>query len=168
MKLAVVAAWPFPARRGIPLLVERLTAALAASGHPGELLSCHEVDDARQPPLPMTRTCQRTVRRAMPLSPRWEKLLLSALLRYQFGKGPRRGAFQLIHVPTTSRTVGWGVARLPAWARRWQRFRKALVGSVDQPQRDLDLGLWTRAFVSAGGAAGGACRPWPAAPRQGG
>jgi glycosyltransferase involved in cell wall biosynthesis len=95
-RVAVVAACPFPARRGTPLRIERLTAALAARGHAVEVFSYHVVDDERLPPLPATRTRKRIVRRHMPPGPRLEKLLLDPLLCYQLGKGLRRG-FDVIH-----------------------------------------------------------------------
>ena len=97
LRVAVVAACPFPARRGTPLRIERLTAALAARGHAVEVFSYHVVDDERLPPLPATRTRKRIVRRHMPPGPRLEKLLLDPLLCYQLGKGLRRGRFDLIH-----------------------------------------------------------------------
>ena len=97
LRVAVVAACPFPARRGTPLRVERLTAALAARGHAVEVFSYHVADDERMPPFPVTRTRKRIVRRAMPPGPRWEKLLLDPLLCYQLRKGLRQGAFDLIH-----------------------------------------------------------------------
>jgi glycosyltransferase involved in cell wall biosynthesis len=61
------------------------------------VFSYHIVDDESLPPLPVTRTRKRIVRRHMPPGPRLEKLLLDPLLCYQLGKGLRRGRFDVIH-----------------------------------------------------------------------
>ena len=80
LRVAVVAACPFPARRGTPLRVEHLTAALAERGHRVEVFSYHVADEERLMPFPVTRTRNRIVCRPMPPGPRWEKLLLDPIL----------------------------------------------------------------------------------------
>lgn len=74
-RIAMVAACPFPARRGTPLRVQRLAEALHARGHEVELITYH-IGDRAALPFPVHRIFGRSVRRSLAAGPSVGKLLL--------------------------------------------------------------------------------------------
>ena len=66
LRVAMVAACPFPARRGTPLRIERLTDALIARGHEVEVITYHICDEPSTGSYPVHRILGRDQDRAAP------------------------------------------------------------------------------------------------------
>jgi glycosyltransferase involved in cell wall biosynthesis len=76
MRVLMIAACPFPARRGTPLRIQRLAEALALRGLEVHLVAYHVTDGSDPLALPVERIFNRTVCRALPPGPTLAKLLL--------------------------------------------------------------------------------------------
>ena len=98
MRICMVAACPFPSRRGTPLRVERLAQALTERGHEVEVVT-YQIADAPGPmPFPVTRILDRETYRRMVPGPNLEKLLLlDPLLAHKVWRRLRPGSFDLVH-----------------------------------------------------------------------
>ena len=68
-RIAMVAACPFPARRGTPLRIERLADALQARGNEVEVVTYHLCDEPSSTGYPVHRIRGRTVVRSLPPGP---------------------------------------------------------------------------------------------------
>ena len=75
-RIAMVAACPFPARRGTPLRIERLADALQARGNEVEVVTYHLCDEPSSTGYPVHRIRGRTVVRSLPPGPTVRKLAL--------------------------------------------------------------------------------------------
>lgn len=98
LRIAVVAACPYPARRGTPLRIERLTEALIARGHEVEVVSYHLCDAPSAGGYRLHRIYKRTEVEPLAPGPTWSKLAfydpaLSRLLRRVLRNAP----FDVIH-----------------------------------------------------------------------
>ena len=111
LRIAMVAACPFPARRGTPLRVQRLAETLAARGHHIEVFT-YDVGDPDPLPFTLHRTGPLRRGETMPPGPNLRKLLLdpklAAVLSRRLGEAP----FDLVHA---HHVEGLLVA---LWARR--------------------------------------------------
>ncbi|MCB2052665.1 MAG: glycosyltransferase family 4 protein [Geminicoccaceae bacterium] len=97
-RIAMVAACPFPARRGTPLRIERLADALQARGNEVEVVTYHLCDEPSSTGYPVHRIRGRTVVRSLPPGPTVRKLalydpLLARLIRRILTARP----FDVIH-----------------------------------------------------------------------
>ncbi len=111
LRIAMVAACPFPARRGTPLRIQRLAETLTRRGHHVEVFT-YDVGDADPLPFPVHRTGRQLRREAMPPGPNLRKLLLDPRLAGLLAARLADTPFDLVHA---HHVEGLLVA---LWARR--------------------------------------------------
>jgi glycosyltransferase involved in cell wall biosynthesis len=98
LRIAVVAACPFPARRGTPVRVQRLSEALAARGHRVVVFTYPLGDGSPVGPVVVRRAAGLPGYRFLGPGPTAGKLLgLDWLLAHEVRRGLRRERFDLIH-----------------------------------------------------------------------
>ncbi|SNS24822.1 glycosyltransferase family 4 protein [Tropicimonas sediminicola] len=93
LRVTVVAACPFPARRGTPIRVERLTEAFVTLGHDVELVTYHIGETDRAQPFPVHRILGGHATGTLSPGPKPQKLLwydpsLVRLLRRRIAERP--------------------------------------------------------------------------------
>ncbi|GBD42770.1 D-inositol 3-phosphate glycosyltransferase [bacterium HR40] len=96
LSILMVAACPFPSRRGTPLRVQRLAEALIRRGHRVEIATYAVAEVAEETGLVVRRAGRPEVR-PMPPGPNWRKLLLDPRLARLIGRRLREGRFDLVH-----------------------------------------------------------------------
>ena len=91
MQICMVAACPFPARRGTPLRIERLAQAVMERGHEVEVVTYHIADAPQRMPFPVIQILDRETYRRVAPGPHLEKLLPDLLLTHKIWQcGHRR------------------------------------------------------------------------------
>lgn len=95
-RILVVAACPFPSRRGTPLRVQRLAEALIARGHKIEVAAYEVAEVAEATTFAVHRTGALKVR-PMPPGPNLAKLLLDPKLARLVARMLARDSFDLVH-----------------------------------------------------------------------
>ena len=116
LRICMVAACPFPARRGTPLRVERLAEALAERDHEVEVVTYDLAEAPAPQSVRVTRNRRGERRRRMPPGPNLEKLLLlDPLLARKLRQRLRSGAFDIVHAhhfegTIVARAAGHGFA----------------------------------------------------------
>ncbi len=111
LRIAMVAACPFPARRGTPLRIQRLAETLTGRGHRVEVFT-YDVGDPDPLPFTVHRTGRGRRDEAMPPGPNLRKLLLDPRLASVLARGLAAAPFDLVHA---HHVEGLLVA---LWARR--------------------------------------------------
>ncbi|MCB2011912.1 MAG: glycosyltransferase family 4 protein [Geminicoccaceae bacterium] len=97
-RIAVLAACPFPARRGTPLRIERLTEALIERGHDVEVISYHLCDSPARGDYPVHRIYGRADVEPLGPGPTWRKLAFYDPALVRLARRVLRGkSFDLIH-----------------------------------------------------------------------
>lgn len=114
----MVAACPFPARRGTPLRIERLAEALAGRGHDVEVITYHVADTPQSLPFALERIpLPAKFQRVSPGPSLRKLLLLDPLLWFKTGQRLRQRKFDLIHAHHYEGLLvarwAWGRGRLP-------------------------------------------------------
>ncbi len=107
----MVAACPFPARRGTPLRIQRLAEALAARGHHLEVFA-YDIGDPDELPFAVHRAGRELRREAMAPGPNLRKILLDPRLAADLARRLGTAPFDLVHA---HHVEGLLVA---LWARR--------------------------------------------------
>jgi glycosyltransferase involved in cell wall biosynthesis len=98
MRVLMIAACPFPARRGTPLRVERLAEALVTRGHDVRLVAYHISEENAAFLYPVERIFNRTVSRPLPPGPTLAKLLLyDPALAYRVASTLNRWPADIMH-----------------------------------------------------------------------
>ena len=98
LRIAVVAACPFPARRGTPVRVQRLSEALSARGHRVVVFTYPLGDGSPAGPVEVRRAAGLPGYRFVGPGPTAGKLLgLDWLLAHEVRRGLRRERFDLVH-----------------------------------------------------------------------
>ncbi len=92
----MVAACPFPARRGTPLRVQRLAEALVERGHRVEIFT-YDVGDREPLPYPVHRVGEQLLEEPMPPGPNLRKLALDPRLAALLRRHLLSGRFDIIH-----------------------------------------------------------------------
>lgn len=96
LRILMVAACPFPSRRGTPLRIQRLAEALIARGHAVEIAAYEVAEVAEATALPVRRPGPQQVV-VMPPGPNLAKLLLDPRLARLVGRALAGGSFDLAH-----------------------------------------------------------------------
>ncbi len=111
LRIAMVAACPFPARRGTPLRIQRLAETLSGRGHHVEVFT-YDVGDPDPLPFTVHRTGALRRGETMPPGPNLRKLLLDPKLAAALTRRLAEAPFDLVHA---HHVEGLLVA---LWARR--------------------------------------------------
>ncbi len=148
-RILVVAACPFPSRRGTPLRVQRLAEALVARGHRVEVAAYEVAEVAEETGLSVRRTGELRVV-SMPPGPNLAKLWLDPKLARLVGRMLAEGAFDIVHAHHVEGVLASARAcrrrrvplvydahtvvgsELPTFARRLARPLAAAGGLVDR------------------------------------
>jgi glycosyltransferase involved in cell wall biosynthesis len=98
LKIAMVAACPFPAPRGTPLRIYRLAEALTARGHEVHVIAYHIGGPSEPVPFAIHRIPNVPTYRRLGPGPTLQKLLvIDPLLTIKLLRLLKRGSFDLIH-----------------------------------------------------------------------
>src|SRR3954452_12570780 len=109
----MVAACPYPARRGTPIRIQRLAEGRAARGHQVHVVTYHYGTGNPGPTLSVHRIPQIKSYQNLSPGPPYVKLaLLDPLLAVKLGQVLRRHQVDSIHAPHFEALLGAAAARL--------------------------------------------------------
>jgi hypothetical protein len=95
VRICMVAACPFPARRGTPYGWKRLAQAVMERGHEVEVVTYHIADAPQRMPFPVIGILDRETYRRVAPGPHLEKLLSDLLLKHKVWQRLRASAFDV-------------------------------------------------------------------------
>jgi glycosyltransferase involved in cell wall biosynthesis len=116
LRIAMVAACPFPARRGTPLRIERLSEALTALGHDVEVVTYPVGESEASPRFPVHRAGGTMELGTIPPGPTPKKLLqYDPMLAARIGQLLAEKPFDVVHAHHIEGllTAWWGRGRKP-------------------------------------------------------
>lgn len=98
LKLAIVAACPFPAQRGTPARIRHMATALAERGHEIHVVTYHLGDELEGAPFQVHRIAELPSYRRTAPGPSYQKLaLIDSLLALKLAEVLRRNAIDMVH-----------------------------------------------------------------------
>ena len=125
----MVAACPFPARRGTPLQIERLSEALTQLGHEVEVITYPIGELSSSPSFRIHRSSKSVEIGTIPPGPTISKLLRhDPMLARKIGQVLAEKSFDVIHAhhieglltawwDAAARALHWSMTPTPCWAR---------------------------------------------------